>query len=103
LTESIGTAFLPYFDFANAGAITWMKEGLKKLTGSSKVPTAFALFPKDINHPPREWAETFFNSQRWCEMPRAGHFAAMEEPELLAQDMRVWFRAFREEFARAAN
>jgi hypothetical protein len=28
-------------------------------------------------------------------MPRGGHFAAMEEPELLAEDIRIWFRAFR--------
>jgi pimeloyl-ACP methyl ester carboxylesterase len=72
-----------------------MKEGVKQWTGSSKVPSAFALFPKDISQPPREWAERFFNVQRWTEMPRGGHFAAMEEPELLAEDIRTWFRTFR--------
>ena len=72
-----------------------MKEGVKKLTGSSKVPAAFALFPKDISQPPREWAERIFNVRRWTEMPRGGHFAAMEEPELLAEDLRTWFRSFR--------
>ena len=45
--------------------------------------------------PPREWAERFFNVQRWTEMPRGGHFAAMEEPSLLAEDIRTWFRPFR--------
>jgi pimeloyl-ACP methyl ester carboxylesterase len=95
-TESIGTSFLPYYDFANAGALTWMKEGLKNWIGSSKVPAAFALFPKDISQPPREWAERFFNVQRWTEMPRGGHFAAMEEPELLVADIRTWFRTFRD-------
>jgi pimeloyl-ACP methyl ester carboxylesterase len=94
-TESIGTSFLPYFDYANASALTWIKEGMKKWTGSSKVPAAFALFPKDISQPPREWAERFFNLQRWTAMPRGGHFAAMEEPELLTEDIRIWFRAFR--------
>jgi hypothetical protein len=39
--------------------------------------TKFALFPADLTHPPREWAERFFNVQRWTEMPREGHFAAM--------------------------
>ncbi|HXP10523.1 MAG TPA: hypothetical protein VN828_18620, partial [Acidobacteriaceae bacterium] len=68
---------------------------MKKWTGSSKVPAAFALFPADISRPPREWAERFFNVQRWTEMPRGGHFAAMEEPELLADDIRIWFRPFR--------
>ena len=96
-TESIGSSFLPYYDYANASALTWMKEGVKKWTASSQVPTAFALFPKDINQPPppREWAERFFNVQRWTEMPRGGHFAALEEPELLARDIREFFRPFR--------
>lgn len=94
-TQSIGTSFLPYFDYANASALSWIKEGIKGWVGSSKVPAAFALFPKDISQPPREWAERFFNVQRWTTMPRGGHFAAMEEPELLAEDIRTWFRAFR--------
>jgi pimeloyl-ACP methyl ester carboxylesterase len=94
-TESIGTSFLPYYDYSNAGRVTWIAQGIKKLTGSAKVPAAFALFPKDISHPPREWAERFFNVHRWSEMPRGGHFAAMEEPELLAEDLRSWFHAFR--------
>jgi pimeloyl-ACP methyl ester carboxylesterase len=96
VTETIGTSFLPYYDYANASAWTWVKEGVKTWTGSSSVPAAFALFPKDISRPPREWAARFFNVQRWTEMPRGGHFAAMEEPELLAEDLRTWFRAFRE-------
>jgi pimeloyl-ACP methyl ester carboxylesterase len=93
--QTIETSFLPYFDYANAGTLTWIKEGIKGWTGSSKVPAAFALFPKDISHPPREWADRFFNVRRWTEMPRGGHFAAMEEPKLLAEDIRAWFRDFR--------
>jgi pimeloyl-ACP methyl ester carboxylesterase len=96
VTESIGTSFLPYYDYANASALTWIKEGMKNWIGSSKVPAAFALFPKDISQPPREWAERYFNVQRWTEMPRGGHFAAMEEPELLAADIRTWFQTFRD-------
>ena len=95
VTESIGSSFLPYYDYANATAFTWAKEGIKKFVGSSKVPTAFARFPKDISHPPREWAERFFNVQRWTDMPRGGHFAAMEEPALLAEDIRAFFRPLR--------
>jgi pimeloyl-ACP methyl ester carboxylesterase len=95
VTQSIGTSFLPYFDYANAGATTWMAQGLKNWVGSSAVPAAFALFPSDIGSPPREWAERFFNVQRWSEMPRGGHFAAMEEQGLLAADLREWFRQFR--------
>jgi pimeloyl-ACP methyl ester carboxylesterase len=103
VTESIGSSFLTYYDYVNAGVLTWMKEGVKKWTGSSKVPAAFALFPKDISRPPREWAERFFNVQRWTEMPRGGHFAAIEEPELLAEDIRTWFRAFRSERGTSEN
>ncbi len=74
----------------------YVKEGLWwKWLGSSEVLAAFALFPADISRPPREWAERFFNVRRWTEMPRGGHFAAMEEPELLAEDIRNWFRPFR--------
>ena len=95
-TESIGPSFLTYYDYANASALTWVKEEMKKWIGSSKVPAAFAIFPADISRPPREWAERFFNVERWTEMPRGGHFAAMEEPELLADDIRTWFREFRD-------
>ncbi|HEV2913909.1 MAG TPA: epoxide hydrolase [Pyrinomonadaceae bacterium] len=59
------------------------------------VPTALAIFPKDIDRPPREWAERSYNVERWTMMPRGGHFAAMEEPELLAQDIRAFFRPLR--------
>jgi pimeloyl-ACP methyl ester carboxylesterase len=99
VTESIGTSFLPYYEYANANPVTWIKEGVKKWVHSSKVPAAFALFPKDISQPPREWAERFFNVQRWTEMAHGGHFAAMEEPVLLAEDIRAWFRNFRQTLA----
>jgi microsomal epoxide hydrolase len=57
--------------------------------------TAFASFPHDLLPPPREWGERFFNIQRWTNMPRGGYFAAMEEPELLAEDIRAFFRPLR--------
>ena len=59
------------------------------------VPCAVAVFPKEISQPPREWGERSYNIQRWTPMPRGGHFAALEEPELLAQDIREFFRPFR--------
>lgn len=55
------------------------------------VPTAFARFPVEISHPPREWVGRFFDLVRYTEMPRGGHFAASEEPELLAADIRDAF------------
>lgn len=56
---------------------------------------AFATFPKDRSHPPREWAQRFFNVQRWTELPKGGHVAAMEQPEALAEDIREFFRPLR--------
>lgn len=52
-----------------------------------EVPTAFAIFPADIATPPREFAERFFAVQRFTVMPRGGHWAALEEPALLAEDL----------------
>ena len=60
-----------------------------------RVPCAIGLFPKEHNLPPREWAERAYNVQRWSEMPKGGHFPAMEEPDLLAEDMRAFFRPLR--------
>jgi pimeloyl-ACP methyl ester carboxylesterase len=60
-----------------------------------QVPTAVALFPGDIDQPPREWAERAYDLRRFTRMPRGGHFAAFEEPELLAADLRDFFRPLR--------
>ena len=59
------------------------------------VPTAGAIFPREIYFTPRAWAESRYNIVRWTEMPRGGHFAALEEPELLVDDMRAFFRELR--------
>jgi pimeloyl-ACP methyl ester carboxylesterase len=60
-----------------------------------EVPCAVTIFPADIDRPPREWAERAYNLARWTVMPRGGHFAAAEEPELLAEDIRAFFRPLR--------
>jgi pimeloyl-ACP methyl ester carboxylesterase len=59
------------------------------------VPTALALFPADLSRPPREWAERQYAITRYTPMPRGGHFAAFEEPELLAADIAAFFRDLR--------
>jgi len=59
------------------------------------VPAAMAVFPGEISLPPREWGERSYNVQRWTEMPCGGHFAALEEPERLAEDIRAFFRPLR--------
>jgi pimeloyl-ACP methyl ester carboxylesterase len=64
-------------------------------TEQTEVPTGIALFPKDLIPPPRAFADRFFNIQRWTMMPNGGHFAALEEPELLAKDIQSFFRPLR--------
>ena len=59
------------------------------------VPTGVAAFPVEISRPPKEWAERSYDLQRWTPMPRGGHFAALEEPQLLAEDIRAFFRPLR--------
>ena len=63
---------------------------------SVQVPCAIARFLKEAPFPPREWIERGYNVQRWSEMARGGHFAAMEEPELLVEDIRAFFRPLRQ-------
>ena len=60
-----------------------------------EVPAGVATFPKDLTYPPRELGERFLRVTRWTEMPRGGHFAALEEPDLLAEDLRTFFRPLR--------
>ena len=87
-TETIGPSFLYYY----APLHGHQPRDIKKRV---EAPTGFAMFPKDIVLAPREWAERFFNVQRWTEMPRGGHFAALEEPELFVEEIRAFFRPLR--------
>lgn len=50
-----------------------------------------ARFPKEILAPPRTWCEAVYNITRWTDMPRGGHFAAFEQPELFVEDVRAFF------------
>jgi len=60
-----------------------------------EVPTAAARFAKEAPFPPRSWIERGYDLRRYTEFPRGGHFAAMEEPELLAEDVRKFFKELR--------
>ena len=79
------------------------EEGGRILSPESRrveVPTAAAVFPRELlTWPPRSYAERLYNIVRWTEMPRGGHFAALEAPELLVEDVRAFARDLR---ARAA-
>ena len=59
-----------------------------------RVPTAIAGFVHQFvpeGEPPREWVERLYQVRRWTPMPRGGHFAPAEEPELVARDLAAFF------------
>ena len=72
------------------------EEGGRVLSPEGKrveVPTACALFPKEmLAWPPRSYVERIYNVQQWTEMQHGGHFGAMEEPESLVKDLRSFVR-----------
>jgi len=86
-TSSITSSARIYYENRNVA----MQEPLGFVT----VPTAGAIFPSEIYLTPRIWAEASYNIVRWTPMPQGGHFAAMEEPELLLEDVRAFFRTLR--------
>jgi pimeloyl-ACP methyl ester carboxylesterase len=87
VTGTVTTSMRDYFDNR------WRGIGL---TGSDRVnvPTGVANFSHQLafeGQPPREWAERLYDVRRWTSMPRGGHFAPAEEPELVARDMAAFF------------
>jgi pimeloyl-ACP methyl ester carboxylesterase len=60
-----------------------------------EVPTGIARYPKEPIRLPRAWVERRYNVTHWAEMPRGGHFAAMEQPALFVDDLRTFFRTAR--------
>jgi epoxide hydrolase len=60
-----------------------------------EVPTGVARFPKEISRGPRSWCEEAYNITHWTTMPKGGHFAAFEQPELYLDDVRTFFRTVR--------
>jgi pimeloyl-ACP methyl ester carboxylesterase len=88
VTGAIGSSFWPYYARQHSA---WPISAERPV----KAPTAYASFPREILHPPRAWAERVYDIRRWTVMPAGGHFAALEEPEALAADVREFFRGLR--------
>jgi len=83
ITNSFNTASWIYFGRREEGGRFLPKEDLPL-----KVPTAVALFPKEyLEWAPRSYVERIYNIQRWTEMSKGGHFAALEQPDLLVKDI----------------
>jgi microsomal epoxide hydrolase len=88
VTGTINSSTRLYYESMKSG-------GLGALTGRVEVPTAIAMFPHELYRPPRSWCEQVYDVQQFTHMPAGGHFAAMEEPALLVDDVRTFFRRFR--------
>jgi microsomal epoxide hydrolase len=85
-TGAIGSSFWPYYARMHG---PWpIPEG--ETVG---VPTGYAEFPREILRPPRSLAaRTYTDIRRWSVMPKGGHFAALEQPEALANEVVAFFR-----------
>ncbi len=88
VTQSINSSTRLYYESFNKA---WNLEKDEKI----QVPVAVAAFPHENTVPLREWAERSFNIQQWTDMPSGGHFAALEEPVRLVEDIRNFFRGLR--------
>jgi len=85
VTQTIGPSLFNYYAETRSPSLT--------TNDHVAVPVGLALFPKDIGGiPPRSLALRTLNVERWTEMPQGGHFAALEEPKLYAQDLIEFFR-----------
>lgn len=87
VTGAIGSSFWPYYA---------RMHGPWPIPDAVKVPMGYAQFPREILSPPRSVAEKMYhNIQRWTVMSKGGHFAALEQPEALAHEIREFFRPMR--------
>ena len=88
VTKTFNTASWIYFGRREEGG-----RFLPKNFHRIEVPTACALFPKEyLEWPPRSYVERIYNIQRWTKMSKGGHFAALEQPDLLVKDIREFAR-----------
>jgi pimeloyl-ACP methyl ester carboxylesterase len=91
VTGSFNTASWIYYGRREEGGRVMSPEGKRV-----EVPTAVALFPAEmLAWPPRSYVERVYNVTQWSEMPRGGHFAALEQPGLLIDDLREFARSLR--------
>jgi pimeloyl-ACP methyl ester carboxylesterase len=80
---------------ASSARLYWESFNRFVTDGRVDLPTGVAAFPKEILCTPRRWCEAAYNITHWSTMPRGGHFAAFEQPELFVDDVRAFFATVR--------
>src|SRR6201995_103984 len=80
---------------ASSARLYWESFNTFVTDGRVELPTGVAAFPKEILRTPRRWCETAYNITHWTTMPRGGHFAAFEQPDLFVDDVQVFFATVR--------
>jgi pimeloyl-ACP methyl ester carboxylesterase len=80
---------------ASSARLYWESMASFGSFGRVELPTGVASFPKEIGAPPRSWCEPNYAITHWTTMPRGGHFAAFEQPELFVDDLRAFFATVR--------
>ena len=91
VTKTFNTASWIYYGRREEGGRFFPKE-FKRI----EIPTAAAIFPAEMSEwPPKSYVDRIFNNTQWTEMPSGGHFAALEEPELLVNDLVKFSRTVR--------
>lgn len=83
-TDTVGSAMRIYRENRLAGHEAAPSPRLE-------TPVGYADFPREVAVPPFSWITQKYNVVQRTEMPRGGHFAALEQPDLLVEDIRKFF------------
>ncbi|MDP7195251.1 MAG: alpha/beta hydrolase, partial [SAR202 cluster bacterium] len=91
VTNTFNTASWIYFGRREEGG-RYFPDNFKKIN----IPTGIAKFPKEMSEwPPKSYVERIFKIAHWTEMKKGGHFAALEQPSLLVNDLRKFLRGLK--------
>jgi hypothetical protein len=85
LTATAHSSVRMYYEFDKG-----LKNGSLDLFSKVTQPVGYARYPKEIMRTSRRWAEAQYDLIHFADMPRGGHFAAFEVPELFVPDVRAW-------------
>jgi microsomal epoxide hydrolase len=89
VTGTINSSMRMYYESMGPGRLV-------SFPARIETPTGHARFPAEIRRTPRLWADQMYNIVRWTDMPKGGHFAAMEQPAMFVDEVRAFFRPLRQ-------